>query len=89
VADYTPGRFFGSSGQELTASEVLSFIETELDKLSELLSEMGEFLQLKELHVEPEKPRSGMVVLADGTDWDPGSGAGFYGYYGAAWTKLG
>jgi hypothetical protein len=30
------------------------------------------------LHAEPEKVSPGMVVLADGTDWDPGSGIGFY-----------
>lgn len=47
------------------------------------------FLELQELHEAPAKVRAGMVVLADGTDWDPGSGAGFYGYYGAAWVKLG
>lgn len=40
-------------------------------------------------HVAPERPREGDFRLADGTDWDPGSGAGFYGYYGAAWVKLG
>lgn len=42
-----------------------------------------------QLHVEPLKLKDGLVVLADGTDWNPGSGAGFYGYYGAAWHKLG
>ena len=57
----------------------------------------GEFQQIgnelaapfTELHVEPTRPRAGLVVLADGTDWDPGSGAGFYGYYAGAWHKLG
>ncbi len=57
----------------------------------------GEFQQIGieldspyvELHVAPTRPRTGLVVLADGTDWDPGSGAGFYGYYGSAWHKLG
>lgn len=44
---------------------------------------------LKELNAEPAKPAAGMIVLADGTNWNPGSGAGFYGYYGGAWTKLG
>lgn len=39
--------------------------------------------------VAPTKPRAGDVRLADGTNWDPGSGAGFYGYYGGAWSKLG
>lgn len=44
---------------------------------------------LEELHVAPLRPRTGMIVLADGSDWDPGSGQGFYGYYGGAWNKLG
>lgn len=47
------------------------------------------FLTLTELHVAPDRPREGMIVLADGSDWDPGSGAGFYGYYGGSWAKLG
>lgn len=46
-------------------------------------------IRLVTLFVEPAKRRDGDVVLADGTSWDPGSGAGFYGYYGAAWHKLG
>lgn len=46
-------------------------------------------IQLDELHVEPKKLRTGMVVLADGTDWDPGAGQGVYAYYAGAWHKLG
>lgn len=30
------------------------------------------------LHAAPAKTFGGMVVNADGTDWDPGSGAGLY-----------
>ena len=48
-----------------------------------------EEIQLIELNVEPSKPRSGMVVLADGTNFNPGSGRGFYGYTDGAWTFLG
>ena len=48
-----------------------------------------DLIQLKETNVAPVRPRVGMVVLADGTNWNPGSGAGFYGYYGGAWVKLG
>lgn len=44
---------------------------------------------LRELHVEPLRPREGMVVMADGGDWDPGSGKGFYGYKSGAWVFLG
>ena len=40
-------------------------------------------------YVAPTKPREGDLRLADGTSWNPGSGAGFYGYYGSAWVKLG
>ncbi|MGW8178205.1 MAG: hypothetical protein ACWGQW_05470 [bacterium] len=40
------------------------------------------------LHEEPEKYYTGMLVLADGTDWDPGSGEGIYCYYDAQWNKL-
>ena len=44
---------------------------------------------LPELNVEPTKPRTGMIVLADGTNWNPGSGAGYYGYHSGSWNKLG
>ncbi len=47
------------------------------------------FLQLQELHVEPNKTFLGMTVLADGVDWNPGSGAGFYGYRDGSWKFLG
>lgn len=45
--------------------------------------------QVDEWHVAPTKPSTGMIVLADGTDWNPGSGRGFYGYDGASWRFLG
>jgi hypothetical protein len=40
------------------------------------------------LHVEPGRPQEGLVVCADGTDWNPGAGAGLYLRIGAAWVKL-
>lgn len=36
------------------------------------------FLEYEIQHAEPSKIRAGMIVYADGTDWDPGSGAGGY-----------
>ena len=42
------------------------------------------------LHVEPDNPRNGEIRFADGTDWDPGSGEGYYGYKeGTGWVLLG
>jgi hypothetical protein len=37
---------------------------------------------------EPERPRNGDIVYADGVGWDPGSGEGFYGFEGGTWVKL-
>lgn len=43
------------------------------------------------LNVAPAKPRTGMLRYADGTNWNPGSGKGYYGYdeSTAAWRFLG
>lgn len=38
--------------------------------------------------VEPARPTNGMLVYADGTAWNPGSGAGFYKREGGAWVKF-
>ena len=45
--------------------------------------------QLAELNKPPDKPRTGMIALADGTNWNPGSGSGFYGFRAGAWRFLG
>jgi hypothetical protein len=45
-------------------------------------------LELRPIHVEPKRPRVGMLVYADGTDWDPGSGEGVYVYASGGWTAL-
>jgi hypothetical protein len=61
---------------------------SELLDLAQALSEAQPFVLLQVLNVAPDKPRDGMVVLADGTNWNPGSGAGFYGRSGGAWVKF-
>lgn len=44
-------------------------------------------LELRTVHAEPAKPREGMIVEADGTDWDPGDGAGQYSFRGGVWVR--
>lgn len=68
------------SGQEYTYRELLD--------LSRALEEAREFLPLETLSVAPARPQEGMVALADGTNWNPGEGAGFYGYRNGAWRIL-
>lgn len=66
-----------------------AFLQQELLNIARATLEGNQFLSLEMLYVAPAKPRDGMVVLADGTSWNPGSGAGFYGYRAGAWRFLG
>lgn len=45
-------------------------------------------LELRETHREPERPREGMMVFADGTDWDPGDSRGGYIYRNGLWMPF-
>lgn len=64
------------------------YIQSELDKIKRAIDILTAG-HVDVTYVAPNKPRSGDIRLADGTSWNPGSGAGFYGYYGSAWNKLG
>jgi hypothetical protein len=59
-----------------------AYWERELYKLAAALVASRE---LEEYNVEPDKYYDGMVVIADGTNWDPGSGAGMYYYQDSSW----
>jgi hypothetical protein len=79
---YVPEPFLGQ------IEDVPEYLQRQLWLITEAFDGI-EFIELPELHVAPDKPRNGMIILADGTDFNPGSGAGFYGYSGGAWTFLG
>lgn len=63
------------------------YAHQELSRLARTLNQV-ESLELKVWHAEPTRMVEGLVVLADGTDWNPGSGAGMYAWLGGAWLKL-
>lgn len=65
-----------------------TYVERELSRIAFALREV-EGIRLAVLHVAPKRPRDGMVILVDGTDFNPGSGAGFYGRSAGAWVFLG
>ena len=75
-------------GDPREAEVFQAWLENELTAIQASFFDL-DMLQFAELNVAPGKPRTGMTVLADGTHWNPGSGAGVYTYYGAAWHKLG
>lgn len=56
---------------------------SELQKIERAFNDAQDYLQLKQQHVEPDKIEAGQIVLADGSNWDPGSGKGLY------WVKTG
>jgi len=65
---------------------ILDWVRREFDANTRRLNEPSES-RYTILYEEPGKPREGQVVYADGTDWNPGQGAGVYVYSGSAWTK--
>lgn len=65
------------------------YLDNEFNKLQQFVSTGRQILKLETLHVAPTKPEEGDVVFADGTNWNPGSGRGHYGYDGTTWNKLG
>ena len=76
---YTPNPFIG---------DVSAYLQSELQKISEAMNSPQTSLKLSVSYSPPTKFGEGTIVLADGTSWNPGSGAGFYGYRGGSWRKL-
>ena len=62
------------------------YVVTELKRLGNTILNQSH-LRTERIHAEPEKPRGGDIVYADGSDWNPGSGEGIY-WYGTSWNKL-
>ena len=48
----------------------------------------SDYMALNTLYAAPKRIFDGMVVLADGPTWNPGSGAGVYARVAGAWVKL-
>lgn len=79
---YDPEVFTGTS-----LAELRNFLENELRKIAAEFNDTTA-LELRQVHVEPTRPREGMIASADGVDWNPGSGAGAYEFKGGTWVKL-
>lgn len=70
-------------------SDLLLFLDEELVKIAQVLNrvEAGEYT----IHYnQPNRIFPGLVVYADGTQWNPGGGEGLYRYsLGGTWVKVG
>ena len=70
-------------------AQLSAFLSAELLRIKQALDRPAPSLDLEVLHAAPARIKNGRVVEADGTDWDPGSGAGTYILRSGAWVKLG
>lgn len=62
----------------------------EFEEISDVLLKPDvEAIFLAPLNAAPAKVKAGLLVYADGTNWNPGSGEGAYLYYNSTWNYLG
>lgn len=73
----------------VSPDEIPAFLTRELAELARSMQDAQPFVMLDTLYAVPKKPREGMLIKADGTTWNPGSGAGVYLYRASAWQFLG
>ena len=71
------------------AEDIPSYLQTELDRISAIISNLADG-HFDVSNVAPDRPRTGDIRYADGTNWNPGStGEGVYIYLSTgAWSKL-
>lgn len=68
-------------------NDIQRFLIEELGKIQSAINALSAG-HLDKTYVAPAKPRDGDIRYADGTQFNPGSGAGIYWYNGTVWTKL-
>jgi hypothetical protein len=69
--------------------DLTEYLQNELAKVAQAMETANQVLNLDMQYAAPKKYRDGTIVLADGVSFNPGSGAGFYGYRAGAWRFLG
>lgn len=65
------------------------YVADELRAVAQAQGDKLDFIQLNVANRAPSKPRDGMLIEADGVNFNPGSGAGLYIRRAGAWVKLG
>lgn len=78
---YTP------SAVPADVKDLVAFLRNELSTIAAQMSNVDSIV-LPTLYAAPKRIVEGMVVKADGTTWNPGSGGGIYARISGAWVKL-
>lgn len=80
---YKPGTVANLRNQK----EIVAYIQQEFERISTALE--GALPQeLEAQSKEPPKKKEGLIVLADGKNWDPGSGKGVYLWMQSQWHHI-
>lgn len=66
--------------------ELWQYLKGELSRISAALSALE--TAVPTYNAPPRRPSTGLLVIADGTDWNPGSGKGLYIFNGSTWTFI-
>jgi len=82
-AEYVP-----ESTQPTTMEEMVAWVEREHRKIQQAIS-AGKAQRIEFLTDEPEKRFDGLMVGADGLNWNPGQGKGVYVWFDTAWKFMG
>lgn len=69
-------------------AELQEYLMRELGRVGDSIR-FAEEIILSNTNVAPTKPEEGTILYADGVNFNPGSGEGFYGYINGAWVKIG
>jgi hypothetical protein len=85
MSQYEPRTIPVFSDKDLQS--LTSYVYRELQNISNAFVGV-QAIQLQKMAVPPARLITGMIVLADGVHWNPGSGEGFYGYDGSKWLYL-
>ena len=75
----------------LTANDLPTLkqeLQTVFATIAREQAQQSEYIALKPLYAEPGRSFDGMIVVADGTTWDPGGGYGPYIRSNGSWLKL-
>ncbi len=67
-----------------TPEEVVAYLREGMPALLQLATNLAQTFDVT--NVAPAKPREGDLRYADGTNWNPGGGAGLYRYTSGAWV---
>src|SRR5687768_8080816 len=81
VPEYEPDPI----GTPKNLEDLTAYIQRELQRLANAI---GKETDLEVLHAEPSKKKEGLLVSADGEDWNPGSGKGLYVWLGGRWNLV-